>query len=240
MSENTAGLYHEPAPEEAHLYEQRGDGKWYYKDTPPCEETHLAAALGNRPCNTCGEDSWTREKRDEPAVGDLDSDAVGSGARLNSGKPRYDLIPVRAWLEAFKRQQQRYLSTSGFPDDPTTIASLLTCVQALAEYQEGKGRSDEMMASVPFEWYELAAAVFEYGASKYKAWNWLKGMPWSVPTASALRHAKAILVDDELTDDESLLPHLGHFVCNLIMLATYADTYPEGNDYPKEEYFSER
>lgn len=27
-----------------------------------CEETHLAAALGNRPCKTCGEDVWVSKE----------------------------------------------------------------------------------------------------------------------------------------------------------------------------------
>ena len=27
----------------------------------PCEELHLAAALGNRPCSACGESSWVDE-----------------------------------------------------------------------------------------------------------------------------------------------------------------------------------
>lgn len=38
--------------------------------TVDCEETHLAAALGNRPCNTCGEDTWVKVK--QPWIAEAD------------------------------------------------------------------------------------------------------------------------------------------------------------------------
>jgi len=66
----------------------------------------------------------------------------------------------------------------------------------------------------------------------------MKGMSWSVVVGCALRHAKKIF-EGELLDDESGLPHRGHFACNLIMLGTFYTTYPEGNDFPNEEYFHE-
>ena len=39
MGKNTAGLYHEPPPEEIHLYEQRADSKWYWKDEPSIDRS---------------------------------------------------------------------------------------------------------------------------------------------------------------------------------------------------------
>ena len=174
---------------------------------------------------------------DPVAVGDLDSDAKGSGARRNSGKPEVDLIPVRFWLEAFQRSVKLNREELELPSD-RLLGRLMTCVQALAEFQEGAARSDEMMASVPIEWYLDASRVLEYGKHKYAAWNWLKGMPWSVPVGCALRHAYAIIVGGELTDEESGQTHIGHFVCNLIMLRAFDQWYPEGNDFPAEKYFA--
>ena len=76
-----------------------------------------------------------------------------------------------------------------------------------------------------------AVKVFEFGAKKYKAWNWAKGMLWSVPTGCILRHAQCMLEGEEL-DKESGFHHLGHIICNLIMLERYVYTYTDGDDRP--------
>ena len=75
--------------------------------------------------------------------------------------------------------------------------------------------------------------VWMYGKAKYAAWNWAKGMQWSVPLACLLRHLAAWQRGEEL-DAESGLPHLAHAMCNLRMLTLYSHTYPEGDDRPKE------
>lgn len=108
-------------------------------------------------------------------VGDVDSDAKGSGARYNDGKPAFDLVPLVA--------------------------------------------------------LEDCAKVFEYGRRKYASWNWAKGMEWSIPLACILRHLSAWQRGED-NDHESGLPHLGHVMCNLVMLTTYARTYPEGDNRP--------
>lgn len=115
------------------------------------------------------------------AVGDVKSDARGSGARYNDSKTRLDLVPLSA---------------------------LKDC-----------------------------ADVFEYGAQKYAAWNWAKGMDWSIPYACALRHLEAWYRGEDI-DPESGKPHLGHVMCNLIMLSHYARCYPEGDDRPPSQLFA--
>lgn len=110
-------------------------------------------------------------------IGDVNSAAKGSGARFNSNKPDFSLIP------------------------------LVTM--------------------------EDEARVWMYGKNKYAAWNWAKGMPWSVPLACLLRHMAAWQSGEEC-DPESGLPHLAHAMCNLRMLTLYAKSYPEGDDRPKE------
>lgn len=64
------------------------------------------------------------------------------------------------------------------------------------------------------------------------AWNWAKGMNWSIPVACALRHADAYYVGNEELDPESGLPHIGHILCNTTMLLYYLTNYEEGNDLP--------
>jgi len=84
---------------------------------------------------------------------------------------------------------------------------------------------------IPLCTLEDEARVWMYGREKYAAWNWAKGMQWSVPLACALRHLAAWQRGEEV-DAESGLPHLAHAICNLRMLALYARTYPEGDDRP--------
>lgn len=115
-------------------------------------------------------------------VGDVNSNARGSGARFNAGKPDYSLIPM----------------------------TLL----------EGEAR------------------VWAYGASKYKAWNWMKGMDWSVPFACAMRHMAAWQRGEDI-DPETGESHLDHAMCNLRMLRYYTDFYKEGDDRPKEFFVKE-
>jgi hypothetical protein len=109
------------------------------------------------------------------AIGDVDSQERGTGARFNDGKVALDLVPLSA--------------------------------------------------------LEDCARVFDYGRRKYAAWNWAKGMGWSDPYGCLLRHMAAWF-NGENNDPESGLPHLGHAMCNLVMLATFARTYHEGDDRP--------
>lgn len=102
-----------------------------------------------------------------------------------------------------------------------------------ARYNDGKPD----YSLIPMHLLADTARVFTYGAKKYAAWNWSKGMAWSIPFACLLRHAFAWFRGQKL-DAESGLPHTAHMVCNILMLIHYEDFYPEGDDRPKE-YFSE-
>jgi len=111
-------------------------------------------------------------------IGDVNSDAKGSGARYNTGKADLSLIPL--------------------------------CT------------------------LEEEAHVWAYGKKKYAAWNWAKGMDWSVPLGCALRHLSSWQRGEDI-DPESGQPHLAHVMCNIRMLMLYAKTYPEGDDRPPKE-----
>ncbi len=111
----------------------------------------------------------------------------------------------------------------------TPVAAL----ESLGVWQRGQDPNfllDVLTRLGPDGWEECAR-VFEYGRRKYAAWNWAKGMPWSVPLACAARHLVAMHFG-LLLDNESGLPHRGHVFCNVVMLLTFLDTYPEGNDLP--------
>ncbi len=151
-------------------------------------------------------------------VGDVNSDAKGSGARYNDGKPPLDLIPLRLIAEAY----------IGMPDEQLRF-SLLN----VGQFQETGDRRFllEALFHLGQPWIECAE-VFGYGRKKYASWNWAKGMNWSVPIGCIGRHWLKIVAKKEELDDESGLSHRGHIACNIVMLLTFVVTYPEGNDLP--------
>lgn len=98
-----------------------------------------------------------------------------------------------------------------------------------ARYNGGKPD----LSLIPLSTLADEARVWMYGRQKYAAWNWAKGMDWSIPYACLLRHLGAWQSGED-NDPESGLPHLAHAACNLRMLILFAQTYPEGDDRPKE------
>jgi hypothetical protein len=161
------------------------------------------------------------------SIGDVHSDARGSGARFNDGKAPLHLIPVGLIADSFIDVK--------VDDVQADVRDALDC---LGSFQTS-GNPEYLLIGLGSLWsyWRDCAAVFEYGRKKYAEWNWAKGMPWSVPLACAARHALAILEGEE-TDRESGLRHVGHMLCNLVMLRTYVDSYPEGNDLPPASLFS--
>ena len=150
------------------------------------------------------------------SVGDVNSTAIGSGARYNGGKVPLELIPFRILSITSKDVDVKY------------------CFVLLDKYQfSGETRYLSALLNQLSSHMDEAAWVFDYGKRKYAEWNWLKGMAWSIPLACIGRHLQKI-DSGELTDIESGRSHWGHIICNLIMLITYAEVYPQGNDLPKK------
>lgn len=156
------------------------------------------------------------------SVGDINSSAAGSGARYNSGKPDLSLIP--AWIVADVALRAREQQTIAAEPDYRAWQALY----GLAEWQQGRRELLDVLTRLDRP-LRTAARVFTYGAKKYAAWNWIKGMKWSVPLACAQRHALAMMDGEEL-DPESGEPHEGHLACNIIMLMQFEETFEEGND----------
>jgi hypothetical protein len=167
------------------------------------------------------------------AIGDITSTERGSGARYNDGKAPLDLIPLKLLKAA--------VDLSRVTPEQAAVVSALTY---LGDFQEGGTEKNLHLAMSALDYdgraWELCAEVFAYGRKKYAAWNWAKGMPWSAVFGSAARHGLSVLRNesiDPLEKDGSGLPHRGHLMCNLVMLATYARTYPEGDDRPPSNLF---
>lgn len=169
-------------------------------------------------------DPWDKVPRGEVprpvmAVGDINSTAKGSGARANGGKPDFSLVDLQALAGALARTRP----------DATTVLVL----QHLGHFQAGHAPAHLHAASFVLgdTAWEACCRVLTYGTKKYAAWNWAKGMPWSVPLGCAVRHLLAMHRGED-TDPESGEPHAGHVMANLLMLMTFTRTYPEGNDLP--------
>lgn len=163
------------------------------------------------------------------SVGDVKSDARGSGARYNDGKPSLQLIPLSIIADSLCDAQL------------TTLGAETACaLSELGEFQTAHSITalDRAIENLRRYWRDCAA-VFDYGRKKYAEWNWAKGMAWSIPLGCAARHALAIL-EGEVNDPESGLPHVGHLLCNLVMLRTFVTTYPEGDDLPPKHLFEDR
>lgn len=159
----------------------------------------------------------------QSGIGDVNSNEKGSGARFNAGKVALELIPLRIIADHFAMYSA------------AEYHGAIDALQYLAEYQEGGKREclHYAIRAIGASWTECAA-VFVYGRKKYAAWNWAKGMPWSVPIACAARHlVNGILAGEEI-DKESGQTHRGCFLCNIVMLLTYEFTYREGDDRPTQ------
>lgn len=69
----------------------------------------------------------------------------------------------------------------------------------------------------PPEALESIGRVLTYGANKYAAHNWRKGMAWSRYYDALLRHLNAWNAGEDI-DPESGLPHLAHAGCCIAFL----------------------
>lgn len=76
---------------------------------------------------------------------------------------------------------------------------------------------------------EGLAAVLTFGAKKYAAHNWRKGISNSRLVAALLRHLFAIM-RGEYNDPESGLPHIDHVGCCWMFLSNNLKTREDLND----------
>jgi hypothetical protein len=75
---------------------------------------------------------------------------------------------------------------------------------------------------VHFESIRPMVDVLEFGANKYSANNWMKGLDKQEILESTMRHLAA-LMDGEINDPESGLPHMGHIQCNAMFFNYFSN-----------------
>jgi hypothetical protein len=77
---------------------------------------------------------------------------------------------------------------------------------------------------IPAVGHRRLAETLAEGASKYGAWNWMKGIPSSNCLGHALNHL-ALYADGDRSED-----HLGHAICNLYFLSHNEERRPDMHD----------
>lgn len=106
------------------------------------------------------------------------------------------------------------------------------------KFDKGKTRWDLL----PFREIEEVAEVLTYGAAKYGANNWKRGIDWDRLFAATLRHMSALKTEGR-DDPESGKKHLAHAVCNLLFMMYFDNEKPpsktlmeifEGDEKEKE------
>lgn len=76
---------------------------------------------------------------------------------------------------------------------------------------------------------EQLALVLGYGANKYAAHNWRKGIALGRLIAAALRHLFALLRGED-NDPETGLPHAAHAMCCCMFLIATMKEHPHLDD----------
>src|SRR5690349_5400383 len=85
------------------------------------------------------------------------------------------------------------------------------------KYDEAKMRWDLL----PMSALEEVAKVYTFGASKYGAWNWRKGLSFSRCFAALMRHLYAWWWKGETIDPESNCHHLASVAFYVLNFMTY-------------------
>ena len=101
------------------------------------------------------------------------------------------------------------------------------------KYDEGKPALDLWSADA----LEETAKVLAFGANKYEAHNWAKGIKYSRVFSALLRHLWAFWRREKL-DKETGIHHLAHAMCCLMFLLHYEmnrRTYINFDDRYKHE-----
>lgn len=94
------------------------------------------------------------------------------------------------------------------------------------------GRKDDngklQWSLLPADAIEEILKVLMFGAHKYEAHNWAKGMDWDRPYNALMRHMWAWWRGED-RDPESGLSHLAHAGCCILFLIAYQNRRT-GND----------
>lgn len=108
------------------------------------------------------------------------------------------------------------------------MADLLTA--AGVKYDGGK----DPWHLAPWDAFKAIVKVMDFGAKKYAARNWEKGMDWSRLYSATLRHLTAWW-EGEKADADTGYSHLWHAGCCVVFLIAYELRGVGKDDRPQEQ-----
>lgn len=135
----------------------------------------------------------------------------GISYELHPHEPLPPPLVVRLGVDGMQRVVERPAELAGRKDD------------------QAKPRYD----LIPPELLEALADVLTYGANKYGARNWERGMAWGRPFGALMRHMWAWW-RGEKADAETGRSHLWHAACCLAFLIAYEMRQVGLDDRPKD------
>lgn len=92
---------------------------------------------------------------------------------------------------------------------------------------------------VDFKSIESLPKVLEFGCKKYARDNWKKGLDLKEILDSMSRHLFA-LMDGQINDPESGLPHTGHIMCNAMFFEYHLNKLMNKSEKEDDEEGTER
>jgi hypothetical protein len=84
---------------------------------------------------------------------------------------------------------------------------------------------------LPYDALGEVVQVLDFGAAKYGARNWERGMAWSRLVAALMRHTVAWMQGEE-ADPETGISHLAHAGCCVLFLLAYSMRQVGDDDRP--------
>ncbi len=157
------------------------------------------------------------------------------GIKYDQGKPAFELIYWSAILPIIEQARESPYWVEG------VIHAIVDAQHAAThdEMVQHLTRAGAILVRIQLEEQNFPihslAQVLAFGAEKYDAWNWARGMKWSRLFGAAYRHLvreppSPYLWDwtglrpaspyDE--DEETGLPHYSHALCCIMFLIAYA------------------
>ena len=170
-------------------------------------------------------------------------------ARFNSGKTEYTYIDFRLFedmedgvdnindwhsnLSDYYWEIIYTLSAISFDD---SVEFQLKRLQALS-YQLSlliQGITlNKIDATYNLRAFDSMAKVLMFGGEKYERNNWMKPSPNKLSAADSLYRHVLAMINGEMDDSDSGLPHIGHIMCN-VMFLTYHLTLKEDGEVAKD------
>ncbi len=110
-----------------------------------------------------------------------------------------------------------FVETDPLPIEPIQFVGIVESNNETATKHDQEKIPLELLSPIALD---MIAEVMAFGAKKYAAHNWRRGMSWSRLLGASLRHILAYLGGED-KDPESGLSHLAHAGCCIMFLLEY-------------------